>query len=124
MVFATIPTAVLYAAPIAIVFIIACVLQVGSQKIVNSASKEVTSTTADAALKAFLNANEIKEVDVVPSADYTYNDYDLESRSIKLSPDVIGSVDVNSVALALRAGGRALAFQNEPERADRSRRTD
>ncbi len=117
MIFATIPAGVLYAIPVAVIFTVAWLLQYFSQKIVKSASENVTSTTADAALKEFLNANGLNDVSVVPSADYTYNDYNVETGSIELSLDVIGCVDVNSVVLALRAGGRALAFHNHPERA-------
>lgn len=122
MIFATIPASILYAVPIAVVFTIVGVLHYAAQKTVNSASKKITSTAAEDALVAFMNANNMGDVRVVASADYTYNDYNLDSNSIELSPDVIGSVDVNSVALALRAGGRALAFRNEPERATRMKK--
>lgn len=77
-------------------------------------SKVPTPRPANDALTAFLQKEKMVDVKTVKSDNYMQNEYVPNDDKIYLSPDVVGSVDVYSTALALRAGAQAYCAKNKP----------
>ena len=115
--FASVPVSLLYAAPISVVVVLAAIMQSRARKQVVAASKIATKVVAQKALREFLKDQGLENVEVVQSADYSKNAYDAARDRIELSPDAIDSIDVGSIALALRAGSGAVAAKRAPEKA-------
>ncbi len=100
--------------PLIPAFIYAWYVGYAAQRQVDRSSKHATSTLAYELLESFLRSVNLNDVKVTRGENYLKNEYDASENAIELSPDVIDSIDVHSLALALRAGAQAATAKQRP----------
>lgn len=103
-----------YFLPLIPILYVAWLVQHKSSQCIMKSSKTPTKVVADDALDLFLKQKDLGSIETVKSDDYSQNEYVESQDKIFLSPDVLGSVDVCSIALALRAGAQAEAAKKQP----------
>lgn len=112
---------VIYALPALPIFCAGWFSQIRADRCVRKLTDADAGVASDVALAAFLKEVDLTDVEVVKSENYLQNEYVAAQNKILLSPDTLGRRDVASVALALRAGGQAVAERRSPEKPGRVR---
>ena len=103
------PLSIILAIPLIPFFLVAWLTQRSASKVVDKTSKIALQEVSEKVLRQYLDEHNLAKVEVDKSSDYSQNYYSVEDGKIYLSPDVMGAVDVCSVATALRAGAKALS---------------
>lgn len=85
-----------------------------AQRQVDRSSKHATSTIASELLERFLRSADLNDVKATRGENYLKSEYNASKNTIELSPDVIDSIDVHSLVLALRAGAQAVSAKQRP----------
>lgn len=99
--------------PLIPLFVVAWLLQRSATRTVEAASKKAVEVVSKDALEKFLSDSGLEKIDVVKSSSYVQNEFDEKENKIYLSPETFESVDLGSLALALRAGAQAKTVREQ-----------
>ena len=99
--------------PLIPLFVVTWLLQRSATRTVEAASKKAVEVVSKDALEKFLSDSGLEKIDVVKSSSYVQNEFDEKENKIYLSPETFESIDLGSLALALRAGAQAITVREQ-----------